>query len=163
MSFLTRGGICGMRALENDRGSSRAWSQFPIQLMMRRFGAGLVDYSLFVLFFIVYVKQVGTPADDGSIVIRSYLQHLGWFIAWLLYFPVLEGAMGYTLGKGLFDLKVITARGNRPSFIRSLVRHLLDPLDLVVFVFLLPISTSLSNVPRRLGDYCAGTWVVRDN
>jgi uncharacterized RDD family membrane protein YckC len=50
-----------------------------------------------------------------------------------LYFLITESVFGYTLGKRIFDLKVVTVNGNNPSLKQVLIRN----ISKIVFVFLI--------------------------
>jgi uncharacterized RDD family membrane protein YckC len=67
-----------------------------------------------------------------------------------------------SLGKALLDVRVVRQKGDRPGFLRSSVRVLALVVDLMPL--LLPIGLWLVLVTpghRRIGDYLAGTFVVR--
>ncbi len=76
---------------------------------------------------------------------------------WIILFPLFEAMFGYTLGKGLFNLKVIARNGKRPLF-----RHLFDFPDFFIFGVIALIMLNRSKLPRRIGDFLSGTCVVRD-
>jgi uncharacterized RDD family membrane protein YckC len=81
----------------------------------------------------------------------------------LLYYVVLEGLLGRTVGKMLTGIRVVNeATGQPPGLGKATVRTVLRIIDglagyLVGFVIVLGSSRR-----RRLGDMAAGTLVVRD-
>jgi len=76
------------------------------------------------------------------------------------YFTLLEWSLGYTPGKAIFDLRVVTLSGDDISFIQSLQRNLLRILDGTAF-YLVGILVAHYNPKRqRLGDLWAETIVV---
>jgi uncharacterized RDD family membrane protein YckC len=68
---------------------------------------------------------------DWSFSLISFFLLMG-AIAFL-YFVVAESVFGYTLGKRIFDLKVVTVEGNKPSFRNAFIRN----ISKIVFVFLI--------------------------
>lgn len=79
------------------------------------------------------------------------------------YFSVLEWRWnGQTVGKRLLSLRVIDERGFSIDLFQSVLRNLLRIVDLMPFFYGVGGLTALLN-PRqkRLGDFAAGTLVVR--
>jgi uncharacterized RDD family membrane protein YckC len=78
-----------------------------------------------------------------------------------LYFAVVEGRFGGSLGKQLTGTRVVTEAGSRIGIPRSIVRWLLFAVDGPLSLFLCGIITSaVSRGHRRLGDMAANTYVV---
>lgn len=83
-------------------------------------------------------------------------------VVMFLYFVLLEGLAGFTLGKRLMRLRVVTAGGGRAGLVRALVRNVLrvvDGLPTLGLVGAIFISTTPDRA--RVGDLVAGTRVVR--
>jgi len=79
----------------------------------------------------------------------------------LLYFGILPGLTGATLGKFATGLRVVDEDGRIANMGKSLVRWLLFAIDGPFTLFLCGLLTSiLSKGHRRLGDMAAGTYVV---
>ena len=80
----------------------------------------------------------------------------------MIYFVVIESSLSSTLGHYILGLKVITNENKRINFLHSLKRHLVDPIDFLIFG--LPALISISNTQnhQRLGDLWAKTFVVKD-
>jgi len=80
----------------------------------------------------------------------------------LLYFAILEGTMGATLGKKLVKIKVVredgSACGIGPAFVRTLLR-IIDGLPFLYIIGMVPIARS--DKKQRLGDRLAKTVVVK--
>jgi uncharacterized RDD family membrane protein YckC len=77
-----------------------------------------------------------------------------------LYFAVMEGLTGGSLGKHLTGTRVVD-RSGRPALWPAIVRWLLFVIDGPLSLFLCGIITSsVSRGHRRLGDMAAGTYVV---
>jgi hypothetical protein len=78
----------------------------------------------------------------------------------LLNYVVLSAVVGGTVGKQLFGLRVVTARGQRAGFGRNLVRWLLFIVDAACCYLPGLITSFNSKGHRRVGDMVAGTFVV---
>lgn len=79
-----------------------------------------------------------------------------------LYYVVLEGFFGRTVGKALTGIKVISARTGRPPGVFSAIaRTLLRVIDGVGGYFLAFIIVVLNDRRRRLGDMAGNTLVIR--
>jgi uncharacterized RDD family membrane protein YckC len=103
---------------------------------------------------------VGKLAQAVTIALVSALA----FIIFFGYFIVLEWRFGRTPGKAAMGLRVVRDGGFPLDFTASAVRNIVRILEAgVAFYTLSAISTLLSPYNRRLGDYAAGTLVVRDN
>jgi len=121
----------------------------------------LVEIGLLIGLLLV-LTLTGSALDEAALAALGLLLVVGC----LLVLPVLMETTtgGRSIGKIAFGLRVVTDSGGRTSFRDSLVRGLL-----LVFVDLWTTSgaagliTSLAN-PRgkRVGDYFAGTIVVRE-
>jgi len=78
-----------------------------------------------------------------------------------LYFFIWEGAVGWTPGKRLLQLKVVRMDGERCGWMRAFVRNIVRPLDLLFFGVIGVLSMASGFKRQRLGDRLAGTMVVR--
>ncbi|MDP9016790.1 MAG: RDD family protein [Candidatus Eremiobacteraeota bacterium] len=81
------------------------------------------------------------------------------------YFIIFEAAWnGQTPGKRLIGIRVVRDGGYPIDFMSSLIRNLVRTLEFGIGFYLLSAITSLaSQENKRLGDYAAGTIVVRDS
>jgi uncharacterized RDD family membrane protein YckC len=103
--------------------------------------------------------QIGAPGEAVlSGVIRLLLFVLGWS-----YFILLEWLWnGQTVGKRAFGLRVINEDGSPAGFVAVFVRNLVRMIDfLPAFYGLGLLSIVLTSRSQRLGDFAAGTYVVR--
>jgi uncharacterized RDD family membrane protein YckC len=90
-----------------------------------------------------------------------------WFAAllvllYLAVFVVVQGVTGASPGKALLGIRVVRPDGSTPGGLRSFVRvvaWVVDGLTLLVPIALW--SAWLSPGHRRVGDWVAGTYVVR--
>ena len=79
-----------------------------------------------------------------------------------LYLWVLEASLGSTLGKAIMGIGVVNNSG-RSSLAASAIRNLMRVIDGIGFYLLGALVASCSKFRRRLGDFCAGTYVVEGN
>jgi uncharacterized RDD family membrane protein YckC len=134
-----------------------------------RFLALLIDFLLFcAIFFPVtrWVKGVWLMRADDHLwaygpVITDPLCMI-FLLVMFLYFVLLEGLAGATLGKRAAGLRVIGAAGASPGLIKSFLRNVLRLVDgLPAFCILGIILISSSAERARFGDRVAGTRVIR--
>ncbi len=81
----------------------------------------------------------------------------------LLYYLVLEAAIGQTVGKLLVGLRVVRAGGGRPTVGRVAVRTVVRVVDWLPALYLVGFIAMLATGARRqrLGDLAAGTGIAR--
>jgi len=79
-----------------------------------------------------------------------------------VYLWVLEASLGSTLGKAMMGIGVVN-NSSRSSLAASAIRNLLRVVDCIGFYLLGALVASCSKFRRRLGDLCAGTYVVEGN
>lgn len=133
-----------------------------------RFGALLIDALLFCAIFFPVTRLV------KGVWVMSAADHRwahGWFITdplclaflalMVLYFILLEGLVGATLGKWALGLRVVCAEGGKPGLGRSALRNLLRLVDGLPAFNLVGVFLILRSPERaRFGDRVAGTRVV---
>src|SRR5205807_2631491 len=69
---------------------------------------------------------------------------------------------GQSPGKRLFQIRVISARGNKLHFTDVLIRNLMRPVDLLPFAMVTGgVVAFIDQWHRRLGDMLADTIVIR--
>jgi uncharacterized RDD family membrane protein YckC len=111
-------------------------------------------------------------------IVWALSEYAGYFTMWVLavyavvafltvwgYFIYFEYARdGRTWGKRTTGLRVVRDDGGRITFIDAAIRNLLRLVDwLPAFFGVGIVSAFLSRKGKRLGDYAAGTIVVRDS
>lgn len=80
----------------------------------------------------------------------------------VLYFILLEGLAGITVGKRLLGIKVVAVEGGLPGLKRSLIRNLLRAVDSLPALNVVGVILILKSPERaRFGDRIAGTRVVK--
>lgn len=136
--------------------NKRVVYNFSFQHWVTRFLAIGLDYVL--LFFVTGLVKDLVFANWNFSVIDFFLV-MGMIS--FLYFVITETVFGYTLGKKIFDLKVVTVNGNKPSFKKVLIRN----ISKIVFVFLiLDVVGSYftaKNLHQRYVDKIAHTMVEK--
>ena len=135
----------------------------------RRFWALVIDGLLFCAIFFPVTRVVKgvwlmSAADHrcaNGLFITDPLCLI--FLALMvLYFILLEGLVGATLGKWALGLRVISTDGGRPGLGRSAARNLLRLIDgLPAFNIVGIVLILRSPEKARFGDRVAGTRVVR--
>jgi len=93
-----------------------------------RFLAVGLDYI--ILFFVTGIVK-DLVFTNWNISMIDYFLMMGALA--FLYFVISESIFGYTLGKRIFDLKVVTVNGDKPSFRNVFIRN----ISKIVFVFLI--------------------------
>jgi len=98
-------------------------------------------------------------AAPPNIVFYGLLTQVISQVVFVLYFAGFIAAHGQTPGKSLFRLRVMTAAGQKPYFVKALVRALV--LAFSTNLLFLPMIYAFFNPQRRaLHDLIAGTCVV---
>ena len=149
-----------------DEQSSRSGSPDEPRLagIGRRAGAVIVD-TLLVFFGLGYAVGAATgnaEAEGGSLSFELHgAPAFLWFALAFAYFIVLETALGATLGKLLFGIRVRREDGERIGFVAALVRNLLRVVDGLFCYLLGAILAWTSPSRQRIGDRVAHTIVVR--
>jgi uncharacterized RDD family membrane protein YckC len=127
--------------------------------LKKRYFASLIDYVIVFTLTFFYIDYFGTPNNDGGKTVHGIMT-LPIFIFWFIYFVVFETYFGGTIFHLAFNLKVLTLDRRQITFIQSLKRHLIDPIDF--FIWGLPAAIAIKNSDKhqRLGDMWAKTVVV---
>lgn len=121
-----------------------------------RYLAGFLDNVVAMALMLILAKQI---SDD-----LPALQVIVFVISYWLYFFLLEGLFGRTIGKLLMGLVVIQFNGQRCTWWQAFLRTLLRPLEVnPVLLGALPaaICVVFSKNRQRIGDKLAGTTVVK--
>ena len=115
---------------------------FPFQEhWITRFLAIGLDYILLILVTGI-TKDLVFPTWHFSFIDYMFMTGLMSFF----YFTVTESFFGYTLGKRLFVLKVVTVNGDKPSFKSIAIRN----VSKIFFVFLILDLIGIYFTPNRL-------------
>ncbi|MGY4707284.1 RDD family protein [Candidatus Bipolaricaulota sp. J31] len=133
-----------------------------------RFLALAADFCLFLALFLPITRLVKgvwiMGASDHRWARGLFITDplcLAFLGAMFLYFVVLEGLAGATLGKRLLGLRVVRVDGRRPGLLKAAVRNALRLVDGLPALNLLGVVLILRSEERaRFGDRVAGTRVV---
>jgi uncharacterized RDD family membrane protein YckC len=126
----------------------------------RRIGATLIDYGLTITISVIYIVQFGEyNSIDNSYSVHGY-KSLPLIIYWLIYHVLTENLTGTTLGHRIFKLIITDLDGEKTRLIQNLKRHLIDPIDFVIFGIPAMISINNTEKHQRLGDIWAKTIVI---
>lgn len=147
-----------------------------------RFVAALIDVSLQgTLWFMLLIAAVGGAAllsravEEDTLVfgveLRALVSVIGAALFILLSFILLWGYYvffemvwnGQSPGKRVMGLRVVRSNGQPITFFESLVRNVVRVADFLPSAYILGVVTMLLNDrSRRLGDFAAGTMVVKE-
>ena len=132
--------------------------------ILKRFIAGLIDYTLVIGFFYAFIFSFGELDKDGEYTIKGLITLVPiifWFI--IIIFP--EVVYGATLGNLIVGLKPksLTQNNGELSIGQSIRRHLLDCIDMFPFGLIAIIIIKNTKRNQRLGDIWAETIVVEIN
>jgi uncharacterized RDD family membrane protein YckC len=130
-----------------------------------RFLAQFVD--VLILAVIQIVITIGAGALGGifnSIQVFGLVELILTFILIAGYFLISEAAWnGQTLGKRYVRLRVVGDHGEPLTIGQAAIRNLVRVVDFLPAFYAIGIVTMFSNrQSKRLGDFAAGTLVVRD-
>ena len=134
-----------------------------------RFLALLIDFLLFCAIFFPVTRLVKgvwlmSAADHrwGYGLLITDPLCIAFLVVMVLYFVLLEGLVGITLGKWVAGLRVEGLGGGKPGLVKGLLRNLLRMIDGLPVFGILGIVLILTSADRaRVGDRVAGTRVIR--
>jgi len=136
----------------------------PLQVtpapIIKRAIAGFVDSALVsaLWLFSVYGLGLGPLQFDQSLLISKALASL--VLLFFVYFALLEGLFGATLGKALFRLRVLGEDGEQCSLRAAAIRSILRFVDwMPLFYIIAAVSMMVSSTRQRVGDRIARTVV----
>jgi uncharacterized RDD family membrane protein YckC len=86
--------------------------------------AGMVDAWIIVGVPVALITMLLADPISGSPERTAAVANLGW-VATIIYYLVLEGATGASLGKRLFGLRVVAAAGSPPTWTQASARAVL--------------------------------------
>ena len=139
--------------------------QEDVHVTGRRILATIVDGLIFGALFTVMTMLFGTitsvgPANwNGSMPALPSVLYIA-IIA--LYYILLEGYLGQTVGKMLLGIKVVREdNGEVPGLGGASIRTLLRIIDGLFSYLVAFIAVLISGKNQRLGDMAAHTLVVR--
>jgi len=135
---------------------------FSYQGIGPRFVAQVVDgIVLLVLYFVLGAAMFGSFTFDVFGV--AALSFMGVYaLLFFLYFMVLEGARGATVGKMVTRIRVVREDGSPCGLASAIVRNVLRVVDILPFLYIVGlVLISRSDKRQRLGDRLAKTVVIK--
>jgi uncharacterized RDD family membrane protein YckC len=145
--------------------------QEGVHVTGRRIVATIVDGLIFGALFTVMIMLFGTvttianvgPFDwNVSTISMPALPSLLYGVIVVLYYILLEGYLGQTVGKMLLGIKVVREdNGEVPGLGGATIRTLLRLVDGLFSYLVAFIAVLISGKDQRLGDMAAHTLVVR--
>lgn len=139
--------------------------QYEVAGIGSRFLAQFVDVVVIVVIQIVITIGAGALAGlFNSIRIFGLVELILTFVLVAGYFLISEAAWnGQTLGKRSVRLRVVGDHGEPLTTAQAAIRNLVRIVDFLPAFYAIGIVTMFSNSrAKRLGDFAAGTLVVRD-
>jgi len=104
----------------------------------------------------------GRASSGFNLTTLSFHGSVNLALVVLLYYTLLEGATGRTVGKFITGIRVVDAQtGRNPGLLAALVRTLLRLIDGILAYLVGFLVVINSDSRRRLGDMAAKTLVVR--
>ena len=149
-----------MTKIETDRAYAGVWPRFAALVA----DIVLMSCVFFPVTRIVKGTWVMSAADHGWV--RGWFMSdplcLSFLVVMFLYFVLLEGLGGATVGKRLMRLRVVDVGGGRAGLVRSLIRNVLRVIDGLPTMGLVgAILIVMTPDKARVGDLVAGTRVVQ--
>ncbi len=142
--------------------------QFHYANLGRRFVALFIDFVILSAVFFPVTRIVkGTWVMSSQNHIWNYGMFvtdplcLIFLVVIVLYFILLEGVFGATIGKKILGLSIVQVDGQNAGMKRSIIRNLLRVVDALPAFNILGIVLIVSSSERtRFGDRVAGTRVI---
>jgi uncharacterized RDD family membrane protein YckC len=124
------------------------------------FGIDLVIELAALVAMTLLVGALTSFADDVMVLVALFVLMIGIFVG----YPVICETLtrGRTVGKLAVGLRVVRDDGGAIRFRHALVRGLLAVVEVYLFLAVSVITSLVSPEGKRLGDYLAGTVVVRE-
>jgi uncharacterized RDD family membrane protein YckC len=126
------------------------------QLLLRRWLGAWIDIAVLFSFLLVPDFLLGNALYQDTIWI--------WAGALVIYFPIVEGIWGRSLGKLITGTIVVDNAGRAPGMLKAGLRTVLRLVEVnPILLGGLPaaIAVAASKRRQRLGDMLAQTYVVR--
>lgn len=135
----------------------------PASLGLRMVSGGVDVLLAFALLMLSLFVAITASLDTDEAVLRIAM--IGTFAGVLVGVPCATETLtrGRTLGKLMTGLRTVRDDGGPVSFQHAFVRSLIGLVEIYLFTGAPAFfSALLSHKGKRLGDYAAGTYVVRD-
>ena len=135
----------------------------PTQVLGRRTVAIILDTFVLLVIYVAIAAVLGDiNTDNGFTASTGTSGTLGFMLVAFLYFCLLEGGPGQTVGKFIAGIRVQMADGSPSEYGPAAIRTFMRLIDGLFFYFVGWIA-AMSSGPRRqrLGDMLGKTSVVR--
>jgi uncharacterized RDD family membrane protein YckC len=138
--------------------------------IFRRLVSIAIDVVIFLITFcIIYLavtfeyETFSGESGSGYMVGAGFPLDFPYFLmllSWIVFMVLTEFRGGQSIGKRLMRIKVVKTDMMAATFHEILIRHLFDPLDLMLLAgFFVAL---LNRNRKRIGDTVAGTMVVKN-
>jgi len=125
-------------------------------MLIKRGIAVIVDTTIISIFLYLLLL---INVSENLILQGSYIILVS-FIP-LLYFILLEGIFGQTLGKKLVKIRVTGEKGEKLTWKASITRNILRIIDILPTLYIIgAITIYFTKKDQRLGDIIAKTTVI---
>jgi uncharacterized RDD family membrane protein YckC len=138
--------------------------EYDVAGLGSRFLAQLIDLLLLALVILAVTILAAVIGAFGNSSLLTIIYFVGEFALVLLYFPFYEALTnGQTLGKRAMRLRVVGDRGEPVTVTQVAIRNLIRIVDFLPALYGIGIITLfIQGGAKRLGDFAAGTLVVRE-
>jgi len=105
----------------------------------------------------------GAGGNSGALgALFTLLAQLLGLVFFAGYFIVMEGLYGYTVGKKLLSIRVVSEDGSDIGMGESAIRNILRIVDSLPFAYILGIVLiAINDDEQRVGDIAGSTYVVK--
>lgn len=136
----------------------------PSAPLPTRMLAALIDWVCYALLLVGLFLLVGLTSGGSSDATFSTLLLLSTILCFLVLPVAVEtSSRGRSLGKLILKLRVVRDDGGPIVFRHAFVRGLVGVVEILVASGVPAVIASISNARgKRLGDFAAGTYVVRE-
>ncbi|MCW4016997.1 MAG: RDD family protein [Candidatus Bathyarchaeota archaeon] len=139
----------------SDNFLEKVLNPLPLQEQwVTRLLAFSIDYILMILVTGI-TKDLIFPTGHFSFI--DYVLLVG--VVSLFYFSLTEAILGYTVGKRLFELKVVTQTGNKPELKTAFIRNISKVFFGLLILDLIANYLTTDNLNQRYVDKFAHTSV----
>ncbi|RTE11186.1 RDD family protein [Paenibacillus whitsoniae] len=131
-------------------------SKYRFGMIARRWGALWVDGVILWLLPAIPFLTLGESIYQNTLWL--------WIAVIFSYIFIMEGLLGWTIGKLLLGIRVVDEEGKVPGLLKSFIRTLLKIVEANPMLLgggLAGIVSLVSKKRQRLGDMLAKTYVVK--
>jgi uncharacterized RDD family membrane protein YckC len=125
----------------------------------QRYYANVIDYGIYFIMIAFCIFTMGEPNNDNGYTLKG-VKALIMPLIWIIYFPLCESVFRQTIGKKIFNLYVVDARGESASIVQTFLRRCLDIFEFMFLGAPSIISINASEKNLRIGDRIADTRVI---